>query len=50
MKYVIGNAILDNYPLNGPSDYNMNSHNELVMVSQKSRRVKLMGLLQHLRR
>ena len=39
--------MLDNQPLNGFSNYKMNSHNELV--SQKSRRVKLMGLHQHLR-
>ena len=43
----LGNAMSDNQPLNGPSNYKMNSSNELV--SQKSRRVTLMGLLQHLR-
>ena len=44
----LGNALLDNPPLHGPSNYKMNSHNELV--SQKVRRVKLMGLQQHLKR
>ena len=44
----IGNAMLDNKPLNEPSNYKMNFHNELI--SQKRRRVKLMGLNQHLRR
>ena len=39
--------MLDNQPLNGPSNYKMNSHNELI--SQKNRRVKLMELLKHLR-
>ena len=40
-------AMLDNQPLNGPSNYKMNSDNELI--SQESRRVKLMGFFQHLK-
>ena len=40
--------MLDKYTLNRPSNYKMNSHNDLV--SQISGIVKLMGLLQHLKR
>ena len=44
----LGNAMLDNQPLNGPLNCVLNSHNELV--SQKSRRLKPVGLVQHLTR
>ena len=37
--------MLDNWPLNGPSNYTTNFRYELE--SEKSKRVKLMGLLQY---